>query len=94
MTEKWYSSGLGVGAGLGIFVFMAFVGYGQYRKLESQNILEPLNRVNKANKPYSMQFVLERDLNGNGKPERFTEIDGVKYFSTIDGTNLEKSLKH
>jgi len=35
----------------------------------------------------------ERDLNGNGVPERFIEIEGVKYFLEIDGENLYDALK-
>ena len=39
-------------------------------------------------------YVLQqRDLNNNGAPEGFYEIDGMKFFLTIDGKNLEDALK-
>jgi len=36
----------------------------------------------------------ERDLNGNGIPEKFYEIDGKRYFLEIDGKNIEDTLKN
>lgn len=36
----------------------------------------------------------EQDLNNNGVPEKFYEIDGRKYFLEIDGQRLEDKLKN
>ena len=34
-----------------------------------------------------------QDLNGNGLPEKFYEINGKRFFLEIDGKNLEDTLK-
>lgn len=34
----------------------------------------------------------KKDLNDNGSPEKFYEINGEKYFLEIDGENLEAKL--
>lgn len=36
---------------------------------------------------------LEEDLNGNSKLEKFIEVDGVKYFSMVDGKSVEDTLR-
>ncbi|MCH7568867.1 MAG: hypothetical protein IIA87_05595 [Nanoarchaeota archaeon] len=43
----------------------------------------------RAERGYVLQ---ERDLNGNGVPERFFEIEGIRYFLEIDGENLYDTL--
>ena len=44
----------------------------------------------KVEREYVLQ---ERDLNNNGSPERFYEIDGKRVFLSIDGKNLEDTLR-
>ena len=34
-----------------------------------------------------------QDLNGNGTPEKFYEVNGKKFFLEIDGKNLEDTLR-
>ena len=45
----------------------------------------------KAQRP--VYYMDQRDLNGNGIPEIFYEIDGEKYFLSIDGKILERDLE-
>jgi len=48
------------------------------------------NEINAQRPAYYMD---QRDLNGNGIPEIFYEIDGEKYFLSIDGKILERDLE-
>jgi hypothetical protein len=80
--------GIGIGALMaGIGVAIALGVSGSSRESIAQAQLEKA-RVERG---YVLQ---ERDLNGNGLPERFFEIEGRKYFLAIDGKNLEDTLKH
>ena len=49
-----------------------------------------------SNYPYkkleNTQTIQQRNLNVNPLPETYVEINGVKYFSAIDGNSLEKEL--
>ena len=49
-----------------------------------------------SNYPYkkleNTQTIQQRNLNVNPLPETYVEINGVKYFSAIDGNSLEKDL--
>ena len=38
-------------------------------------------------------YFYKKDLNKNGIPEQFYEIEGQKYFSKIDGKNVEDLLE-
>ena len=37
-------------------------------------------------------YLREKDLNNNGLPERYVEIEGVKYFLMIDGKDIEGDI--
>lgn len=41
----------------------------------------------------NLYTVQEKDLNGNGIPEIFLDIDGKKYFYSVDGKSIEDKLK-
>ncbi|MEK6850461.1 MAG: hypothetical protein AABX85_02720 [Nanoarchaeota archaeon] len=85
MVERWYNSDFGIGASVAVVAFGLFLGLGGYEYLSS------LGRVQDAN-AVRLSSPIARDLNGNKMIERYIEIDSVKYFSEIDGKNLEKSL--
>lgn len=44
-------------------------------------------------KVQSAYVLQEKDLNGNGIPKRFFERDGKKCFVSINGKDLESTLK-
>ena len=72
--------GFGI-AGSGIFTFYS-LGNTRMAKIELEKA--------RLEKEYVLQ---ERDLNGNGIPERFYEIGGSKVFLSYDGVNIESKLK-
>lgn len=86
MAGKWYHTDLGTGTSIGLCILLGGLGIGACAYLESRAEVEKIRAKNS-------QLVQERDLNGNGKPERYIEFNGQKYFSTIDGKDLEESLK-
>lgn len=68
---------------------VAIIGLGIYRA-SRENIEQLQLEKARTEKGYILQV---RDLNGNGLPERFFEVDGKKYFLAVDGTNLTDTLK-
>jgi len=87
--NKGYNSQLASNIRNVITVAVVFIsiGYGIRGLIDpSSNDIE----IERARSGYILQ---ERDLSRDGNNEIFYEIDGKKYFSTIDGKNLEDSLK-
>ena len=68
-----------------IATLATLAGIGLYGFSEAKEL--EMKRIEKG---YSVQ---EKDLNNNGMPETFYEINNRKYFSRIDGQDLEESLK-
>ena len=88
-TQKWYSSNffgsIGNGIGIGAVVLSISFGIKGCYGPTLNNV-----KIEKARAGYVFQ---ERDLNGNGQNEEFYTISGQKYFSIIDGKNIEDSLR-
>ena len=87
--QKWYNSKFSacVGEGIGIGAVILSLAFGiRNCKGPTRNDVE----MKKARVRYVLQ---EKDLNNNGQIEKFYEINGQKYFSVIDGKNLEDWLK-
>ncbi len=65
-----------------------FLNWGYKERKESD-----LKRAQTEQIDMEARFLQKRDLNGNGIPEIFYEINGNKYFKEIDGTPIEHSLQ-
>lgn len=79
--------GAGIGAliaGVGVAIAVGVYSSGR------ENIAEMQLEKARVERGYVLQ---ERDLNNNGLPERFYQVDGKKYFLEIDGENLEGTLR-
>jgi hypothetical protein len=91
MTEKWYTSvfatHLGQGIGIGAIILCSAFGLHLCDSPNSRDI--ELERVKNQKQIYILH---EKDLNGNQSSEIYLELEGKKYFSDIDGKNLEATL--
>ena len=80
MADKWYDSDivpLIAGAIMAVGIITAYLVLGSnYSYKKLENT----------------QTIQQRNLNVNPLPETYVEINGVKYFSAIDGNSLEKDL--
>ena len=80
MANKWYDSDivpLIAGATMAVGIITAYLVLGSnYSYKKLENT----------------QTIQQRNLNVNPLPETYVEINGVKYFSAIDGNSLEKDL--
>ncbi len=87
--SKWYNSNFyhTVGQGIAIGTVILASAFG-VRTCEG-----PTDNEVELEKMRSGYILKQEDLNNNGKNEEFYEIKGQKYFSKIDGQNLENSLK-
>ena len=92
MTEKWNNSAIGyglgwgaVGLGCGAVILSTTIGISKL-KGPTENDIE----MARAMAGYTLQ---EKDINRNGQVEKFYEINGQKYFSVIDGKDIENSLR-
>jgi len=90
MADRWYDSTIAEGVGIGAIILATTFGFGKgcgctVNSSTSLNELE-MARIEKG---YTLK---QEDLNGDGNSELFYEINGVKYFSIIDGRNLEDTL--
>jgi len=86
MAGRWYNSETGVGVSGGLIVLLlGVIGFGTYLYLERNS------EAVKARESFKIS-IEERDLNGDGKLERYIEFNGQKYFSTVDGKSLEENL--
>ncbi len=85
LKENWHNY-LTLGAMFGALIALYGVAYNACgppaaRRAESE-----------AMKPDLRYELITKNLNCNGKPEKFYEINGKKYFLEIDGKNLESRL--
>ncbi|MBU0894001.1 MAG: hypothetical protein KKF48_01535 [Nanoarchaeota archaeon] len=85
--DKWYSSNLGHGIGIGIGAFGIFVGIG------SCSYLLDIGAAKREEEKAKHPVIQQQDLNYNQLSETFVEINKVRYFSTIDGKLLQDNLK-
>ena len=91
MGDKWYNSGIsnyisqGVAYSL-IFGTLILGGGSCYR----QNVIAEAEAERIKNGSY---IIRQGDFNKNGKREEFIEIRNKKFFSMIDGIDLESKLK-
>ena len=83
--------------GAGIFGIVGLVIGGLYYGMiktgvANANALKAVSELQKTKieKSYILQ---EKDLNNNGIPEKFYEINGQKYFLEIDGKTLEDKIR-
>ena len=93
MEERWYNSNIATGIGWGAVILAATFGFGKGCGCNSPGMggysaseLE-MARIEQG---YTIQ---QKDLNGDGKPEIFCEIDGIRYFSSIDGKPVLEAIE-
>jgi hypothetical protein len=93
MAEKWYNSGFfnNLSTGLGLAAVIASLCWGV--KGCSEHPPEYYQSINEARKIEQGYVPQRRDLNEDGRPEQFIDVDEVRYFQTIDGKNLEDELR-
>ncbi len=65
------------------------VGFLVYKDINKNNRNTEVELA-KAKQPYEL-FV--QDVNGNGIPETFIEVNGNRFFLAVDGKNLEDTLR-
>ncbi len=70
----------------GVMSIAGILGYYEINNVNKQAELEML-------KARPQHELIVQDLNGDGNPERFYEINGKKFFLEIDGKNLEDNLE-
>lgn len=74
-----------------LVVLGAMTLFGVSKYLDSRkNIAQTELERARVEKGYVLQ---ERDLNSNGVPERFYEIEGKKAFLSVDGRGVEDNLR-
>lgn len=89
--NRWYHSSFGFGLGLGLAALGIGLGFGGCTYLSDRYLSNRSTpKIIIVNHPHSK--VQQKDFNNNGVLETYHEIDGVKYFSEIDGKSLESNL--
>jgi len=87
--QRWYNSNFSNMVGCGVLIFsFAFLLRSCGQPSSGTGYYDV--QLERVKQEYVLQ---EKDLNGDGKTERFYEIEGTKYFSDIDGKNLENFLR-
>lgn len=72
------------------YVLVGFVGLGLVA-VTGPMIIDMWRTV--LNHSYRQERVLQQNLLGNEKPETYVEINGVKYYSHIDGKEISDLVK-
>lgn len=83
---EWYKGEFAIGMSIAAVALATSLGTGGCKYLRSMAKARDANTAR-------LSSPMQRDLNGNNMLEKYIEINGIKYFSEIDGKNLEDSLK-
>ena len=95
--SKYWEIGTIVGV-LGIFGMMTYsnIRTNELRAelmLDERIMIEHKNYIAHLEHRPTRSSIITRDLNGNGIPEKFCEIEGKRFFYEVDGKSIEDGLQ-